>query len=289
MSQECHGCVGRGHIRSQCPTANPSLKLQRARARDNTAKGDGARALEKKEAAKEAAAYPHLKMELKSYARLPSVLLTLSFDPELKRKAQFRVKLEKPPSGVSEKVHREKEFSKNKPKSASTSAKDESRQTEVVMAMDPKDSKLIKYLQAAISGHLAPKSKVHISVDFRSKLGSVQNPSYSYEVNVSTQTLRDKLFKMKRFLYYSVTVTEEVQDTDTGIKLVLHDNLFWKYKDGSVWNHGLDREQYLHTFMTQGLHVIFSLLKITLLLQWLHRVLLFLLGKARQKMSTNGV
>ena len=125
-----------------------------------------------KEAAEEAAAYPHLKMEMKSHARLPSVLLTLSFDPELKRRAQFRVKLEKPPSGVSEKVHREKKFSKNKPKSASTSAKDEARQTEVVMAMDPKDSKLIKYLQAAISDHLAPKSKVHISVDFRSKLGS---------------------------------------------------------------------------------------------------------------------
>ena len=44
-----------------------------------------------KEAAEEAAAYPHLKMEMKSHARLPSVLLTLSFDPDLKRKAQTGV------------------------------------------------------------------------------------------------------------------------------------------------------------------------------------------------------
>ena len=81
--------------------------------------------------------------------------------PGLQIPGQFRVKLEKPPSGVSEKVHREKKFSKNKPKSASTSAKDESRQTEVVMAMDPKDSKLIKYLQAAISDHLHTKHNLY--------------------------------------------------------------------------------------------------------------------------------
>ena len=58
---------------------------------------------------------------------------------------------------------------------------------------------------------------------------------------------------MKQFLYYSVTVIEEVQDTDVGIKLMLYDNLYWKYRDGSNWSHGLNRDQYLHTLMTQGL------------------------------------
>ena len=153
------------------------------------------------DAAADAAPYWNLKMEEGS-ERLPSVILTLFSDPELKRKAQVRVKNEKPPvlKGDSEKVHREKKFSKNKLNLSVAKAKDEMRQMEGIMALDPKDKKLIKYLQSAISDHLAAKSKVFISVEFRSKGGSVKNPSFNYEVNVSVKSLRDKLFKMKQFL-----------------------------------------------------------------------------------------
>ena len=105
------------------------------------------------DAAADAAAYAHLRMEKDDRKRLPSVVLTLSSDPELKRKAQFRVQQEKSPSGDSEKVHREKKFSKNKPNRSVATAKDEIRQTEGIMALDPKDKKVIKYLQNACSQH----------------------------------------------------------------------------------------------------------------------------------------
>ena len=212
------------------------------------------------DAAADAAPYWNLKMEEGS-ERLPSVILTLFSDPELKRKAQVRVKNEKPPvlKGDSEKVHREKKFSKNKLNLSVAKAKDEMRQMEGIMALDPKDKKLIKYLQSAISDHLAAKSKVLISIEFRSKGGSVKNPSFNYEVNVSIKSLRDKLFKMKQFLYYAVTVAEELQDLEKGIKLMLYDNLYWKYKDGTNWSHGLTREQYVHNLMRQGLEPTLNL------------------------------